>query len=63
MTIIKSTTSIRQIICIEREGDSYFRQAIKASRDSRTKVTFIETPKTTGGYIKGTCTLPKEAYL
>ena len=62
MTITKSTTSIRLIIYIEREGDSYFRQAIKVSRDSRTEATFIGTPKTIGGYIKGTCTTPKEAY-
>ncbi len=63
MTIMKSTTSIRQIVCIEGEGDSHFRQAIKASRDPLTEATSVGTPKTTGGYIKGTYTPPKEAYL
>ena len=55
MTITKSTTSIRQIVCIEREGDLYLRQATKASRDSLIEATSIGTPKTTKSYTKRVC--------
>ena len=51
----KSTTSIRQIIHIEEEGDLYLRQATKASRDSLIKATSIRTPKTIKSYTKGVC--------
>ena len=55
MTTTKSTTSIRQIVHTEGEGDLHLRQATKASRDSLIEATSMGTPKTTKSHTKGVC--------
>jgi hypothetical protein len=59
----RNIINTRQTVRIEAEADSYFGRAIKASGDSLTEATSVETLKTIGGYIKEIRTPPKEAYL